>query len=144
MDPELFLRTQAVNLNGLVWCCRAVAPAMVAQGGGTIVAFASGTAVTGKAGSAAYTSSKGGVLGFVKTLALELRDDNVRVNILRPGVVDTPQFRNSNPRGGPPIPLDSPEDVVGPLLFLLSEQATMTGSTVAREMPFPATKAAVR
>jgi 3-oxoacyl-[acyl-carrier protein] reductase len=57
------------------------------------------------------------------------------VNTCRPGIIDTPQFRAANP-GMDTTRMDKPADVVGPVLFLLSPEATMTGSTVTREMPY--------
>lgn len=135
MRPEDWQRVIDVNLNGVVWCCQAVVPAMTEQQGGSIVVFASGTADTGKPLAAAYTSSKGAVRSFAKTLAREVAEARIRVNVFRPGAVDTPQFRAANP-GGAKVPLDRPEDTVGPLMFLLSDAATMTGSLVAREMAY--------
>jgi NAD(P)-dependent dehydrogenase (short-subunit alcohol dehydrogenase family) len=112
-----------------------VLPGMIERRSGSIVLFVSGTADMGKARSAPYTTSKGAVASFAKTLAREVAEHNVRVNTCRPGIVDTPQFRASNP-GMDTSKLDRPEDAVGPVLFLLSDFATMTGSTVTREMPY--------
>jgi NAD(P)-dependent dehydrogenase (short-subunit alcohol dehydrogenase family) len=135
-SPEQFRRAIDINFYGVVWCCQAVAPIMIEQRGGSIVVFASGVATMGKRGSAPYTASKGAVVGFQKTLAIELKEHNVRVNAIRPGVVNTPQFVAANPQGIPKAILDQPEDVVGGLMFLLSDDAMMTGSTVAREMSY--------
>jgi 3-oxoacyl-[acyl-carrier protein] reductase len=135
LDPERWRRTLAVNVDGVLWCCRAVLPAMIAQRAGSIVVFASGIADIGKAGAAGYTTSKGAVPALARTVAREVAGTGVRVNVFRPGRVDTPQFRAANP-GLSGDGLDRPEDTVGPLMFLLSEQATMTGSTLAREMPY--------
>jgi 2-hydroxycyclohexanecarboxyl-CoA dehydrogenase len=85
--------------------------------------------------SAPYTTSKGAVAAFAKTLAREVAPHRVRVNLCRPGIIDTPQFRNSNP-GADYSKLDRPEDPVGGLMFLLSDAAQMTGSMVSREMPW--------
>jgi 3-oxoacyl-[acyl-carrier protein] reductase len=135
LEPEAWRRAQSVNLDGVLWCARAVLPAMVQRGGGAIVVFASALAWLGKAGAGAYASTKGAVVGLARSLARETAGTGVRVNVFRPGVVDTPHFRAGNPgfEGGG---LDKPADTVGPLMFLLSEQATMTGSTLAREMPY--------
>lgn len=137
LDRRQWRRTLDVNLDGVVWACQAVLPSMIARGSGSIVVFASGTADTGKADSAPYTASKGAVVSFARTLAREVASAGVRVNVLRPGRVDTPQFRDANPQmvtDG----LDRPGDVVGPLLFLLSDAATMTGSMVTRELLYRA------
>ena len=135
LTPEQWTRVLSVNLNGVVWSAQAVLPAMIEQRSGSIVMFASGTADMGKAGSSPYTTSKGAVAAFAKTLAREVAPHRVRVNLCRPGIIDTPQFRNSNP-GADYSKLDRPEDPVGGLMFLLSDAAQMTGSMVSREMPW--------
>ena len=80
----------AVNLRGAVLCCRAVLPAMIAQGRGTIINI--GSVVTSRTltGSAAYTASKYGLLGFSRVLAEEMRPHRVRVGVLSAGATDTP------------------------------------------------------
>jgi NAD(P)-dependent dehydrogenase (short-subunit alcohol dehydrogenase family) len=103
------------------------------QRSGSIVMFASGTADFGKAGSAPYTTSKGAVASFAKTLARELAPFRIKVNLCRPGIIDTPQFRAANP-GMDTSKLDGPQEPVGALMFLLSDAAAMSGSMVTREM----------
>ncbi len=139
ISPEEWRRAQSVNLDGVLWCCRAVLPGMLERGAGSIVVFSSALSELGKAGMPAYASTKGAVVGLARSLARETAGTGVRVNVFRPGVVDTPHFRAGNP-GADGSGLDAPEDTVGPLMFLLSEQATMTGSTVTREMPFRSTR----
>lgn len=80
----------AVNLRGAMLCCAAVLPAMVARRSGTIITI--GSVVTSRAltGSAAYTASKYGMLGFSRVLAEELRPHGVRVGVLSAGATDTP------------------------------------------------------
>jgi NAD(P)-dependent dehydrogenase (short-subunit alcohol dehydrogenase family) len=80
----------AVNLRGAMLCCRAVLPAMMAQRSGTIINI--GSVVTSRvlAGSAAYTASKYGLLGFSRVLAEEMRPHGVRVGVLSAGATDTP------------------------------------------------------
>lgn len=142
MDPDVWRRALAVNLDGVVWCAQAVLPAMIAQRSGSIVVFSSGLATAGRAGASAYAASKGALIGFVKSLAAEVADYRLRVNVVFPGVIDTPQFRAANPAGGErehwaaTTGIGSPQDVVDCLLFLLSDAATMTGSTLTRERSF--------
>lgn len=135
LDPADWQRVMSINLNGVVWCCRAALPAMSEQRSGSIVLFSSGTADMGKAGSAPYTTSKGAVAAFAKTLAREVASAHIRVNLCRPGIIDTPQFRAANP-GMDTSRLDGPEEPVGALMFLLSDAASMSGSMVTREMPW--------
>lgn len=135
LDPGEWQRVLSINLNGVVWASRAVLPVMAEQRSGSIVMFSSGTADMGKAGSAPYTTSKGAVAAFAKTLAREVAPSRIRVNLCRPGIIDTPQFRAANP-GMDTSRLDGPEEPVGALMFLLSDAASMTGSMVTREMPW--------
>jgi 2-hydroxycyclohexanecarboxyl-CoA dehydrogenase len=135
LQPDEWARVLSVNLNGVVWSAQAALKAMIEQKSGSIIMFASGTADLGKAGSAPYTTSKGAVAALAKSLAREVAQHRVRVNLCRPGIIDTPMFRNSNP-GMDYSKLDRPEDPVGGLMFLLSDAAQMTGSMVSREMPW--------
>jgi NAD(P)-dependent dehydrogenase (short-subunit alcohol dehydrogenase family) len=82
--------TMAVNLRGVFLCCRAVLPAMMAAGRGTIINI--GSIVTSRTlpGSAAYTASKYGLLGLSRVLAEEMRPHGVRVGVLSAGATDTP------------------------------------------------------
>jgi NAD(P)-dependent dehydrogenase (short-subunit alcohol dehydrogenase family) len=78
------------NLTGTYLMCRAAIPPMLSAGRGTIVAVVSLAAVRAIPGCAAYTASKAGVLGLVRSLAAEVRTRGVRVAALCPGAVDTP------------------------------------------------------
>lgn len=136
MTPEELRRVLAINVEGVFWACKAAAPVMMKQQSGSIILFVSGTAEMGKPNSSPYTASKGAVAGFAHTFAKEVQPYGVRVNMLRPGIIDTPQFRGSNPDADY-SKLDKPEDVVGPVMFLLSDFATMTNSLVTREGSLP-------
>ena len=138
MNPAEWTRTLQVNLDGVVWTCQAVVPHMVSRRSGSVVVFTSGMAVTGYAGAAAYTSSKAALIAFAKSLAAEVAEHRVRVNVVAPGVIDTEQFRAANAGADrehwqDTIGIGDPEDVVGPLLYLLSDAAAMTGSVLTRE-----------
>lgn len=143
MDPVEWRRTLAVNLDGVVWCCQAVLPHMIERRRGSILVFASGLAHMGRAQASAYAASKGALISFAKSLAAEVAPHRIRVNTVFPGVIDTPQFRAANPDGperahwAATTGIGTPEDVVGPLLFLLSDAATMTGSTLTRDRAYP-------
>lgn len=79
----------AVNLRGAMLCCRGVLPAMMAQRKGTIINIGSVVTSRALAGSAAYTASKYGLLGFSRVLAEEMRPHGVRVGVLSAGATDT-------------------------------------------------------
>jgi NAD(P)-dependent dehydrogenase (short-subunit alcohol dehydrogenase family) len=142
MDPEEWRRTLAVNLDGVVWCSQAVLPSMQERRSGSILVFASGLANFGRAQASAYAASKAALVAYAKSLAAEVADDHVRVNVVFPGVIDTPQFREANPTGGErehwerTTGVGTPEDVAGPLMFLLSDAATMTGSILTRDRAY--------
>lgn len=75
----------ATNLTGTFHCLRAMAPPLLARGGGSIVVIGSHAAFHGSIGQAAYASSKAGLIGLVHTAAQEWGPGNVRVNLLLPG-----------------------------------------------------------
>jgi NAD(P)-dependent dehydrogenase (short-subunit alcohol dehydrogenase family) len=137
LERGMWERVLAVNVNGAVWAAQAVLPAMREQRSGSIVMFASGTAEFGKAGSAPYTTSKGAIAAFARSLAREVAPWRIRVNLCRPGVINTPMFQAANP-GLDTSNLDGPDEPVGALMFLLSDAATMSGSIVTREMAWRA------
>ncbi|MGZ0146401.1 SDR family NAD(P)-dependent oxidoreductase [Kribbella sp. WER1] len=141
LDAAEWTRTLQVNLDGVVWACQAVVPHMVERRAGSVVVFTSGMASSGYPGAAAYAASKAALVAFAKTLAGEVAADRVRVNVVSPGVIDTEQFRGANVGADrehwqDTIGIGGPEDVVGPLLFLLSDAAAMTGSVLTRERAF--------
>ncbi|MCY1228096.1 Dihydroanticapsin 7-dehydrogenase [compost metagenome] len=146
-DPQAWQKTLAVNLDGVVWCYQAVVPGMIRRRRGSVVAFSSGLAHSGWPQSAAYASSKAALSAFVKSAAKEVAQHRVRVNLIAPGVIDTPQYRdanagNDNAHWAATLGVGRPEDVTGPLMFLLSDAATMTASLVSRDHAYPAREAA--
>lgn len=88
-------RVLAVNLTGPMNVCRAAVPALQAAGGGTIVNIASGAGLRPLADRTAYCASKAGLVMFSKALAIDLAGDNIRVNAICPGAIDTPMLELS-------------------------------------------------
>ena len=82
-----------VNLKGLIYASRAAIPIMQQQGGGTILFTASKTGLVAQTDSPVYCASKGAVVMLAKALALDYAKQNIRVNALCPGIVDTPMLR---------------------------------------------------
>jgi len=92
--PEEFDEIVTLNMNGCFHTMRAVAPAMIAQGYGKIVNVGGTFGMRGRAGRMAYSASKWGLRGITKSFALELGPHNINVNLVAPGMVDGPRFRD--------------------------------------------------
>ena len=143
MSDEDWRRHMAVNLDGVFYCLRELAPVMKKQRRGAILVFTSGLVNMGWPGASAYAASKGALIGLAKCAALELREHGVRVNVLSPGLVASPIFLDvasedelkmyENSVGVSP-----PEAVVPTVLHLISDaSASMTGAVIERRL-FPA------
>lgn len=82
---EIWDNVIATNLTGTFHCLRAMAPSLLARGGGSIIVIGSHTGFHGATGQSAYATSKAGLIGLVRTAALEWGPQNIRVNLLLPG-----------------------------------------------------------
>ena len=130
-------RMMAVNVRGPWLCARAVFPAMKEQGRGKIINLASEVFFTGSHGFVHYVSSKGGVIGLTRALAVELGPYGICVNAVAPGYTDTEASRTIadvskyDTSRTPLRRLEKPEDLVGIVAFLASDDSDfMTGQTV--------------
>jgi 3-oxoacyl-[acyl-carrier protein] reductase len=146
MEPAEWLRVLNINLNGVVWCYQAAVYGMIARRRGSIIAFSSGLAHQGWPEGSAYAATKGALIAFVKSAAKEIARHRVRFNLIAPGVIDTPQYRAANAgadheRWKASTGVGDPEDVVGPLMFLLSDAASMTASLLSRDFAYSASDA---
>jgi 3-oxoacyl-[acyl-carrier protein] reductase len=90
----------ATNLTGTFHCLQAMAPPLLAQGGGSIIVIGSHAGFHGSIGQAAYAASKAGLIGLVKTAAQEWGPQNVRVNLLLPGWQKTGLSKSAIPESG--------------------------------------------
>lgn len=90
---EDWRRTLAVNLESQFLCTRRAVPLLRQAGGGAIINLSSAAGRFGFARRTPYSASKWGVVGFTKSLAIELGPDNIRVNAILPGAVDGPRIR---------------------------------------------------
>jgi 3-oxoacyl-[acyl-carrier protein] reductase len=145
MAPDEWRRVMAINLDGVVWCYQAVINGMIARRRGSIVAFTSGLAHQGCPGASAYAATKAALIAFTKSAAKEVAQHRVKFNLISPGVIDTLQYRAANEgadhgRWLASTGVGTPDDVVGPLLFLLSDAATMTASLLSRDLAYAAEK----
>jgi 3-oxoacyl-[acyl-carrier protein] reductase len=111
--------TMATNLRSLFLMTRAVLPAMRTAGRGDIVNVASLAARNGFVGGTAYTASKHAVLGFGRSLMLELRKEGIRVVTVCPGSVDTGMLRDQPMLKSDPDRILRPEDVAESILHTL-------------------------
>jgi 3-oxoacyl-[acyl-carrier protein] reductase len=128
LDDERWRMTMATNLDGMFYGARAAARAM--SDGGRMIFVSSTAGQRGEAGHADYAATKGAMLSFVKSLAVELGSRDITVNSVAPGWVDTEAvakpFATGRDRIEAAIPLGrvaSPSDIAGPILFLASSLA---------------------
>ena len=112
--------TMATNLRSLFLMTRAVLPPMRRRGEGAIVNVASLAARNGFVGGTAYTASKHAVLGFGRSLMLELRKENIRVITICPGSVATGMLRDQPMLRSDPERILRPEDVADTILHTLA------------------------
>ena len=130
MTEEDFNRVIEVNLNSVFNMTKAVQRTFLKQRSGSIINISSVVGVKGNAGQANYAASKAGIIGFTKSVALELGSRNIRCNAIAPGFIETEmtavldektvqQWRDGIPlkRGG------SAEDVANACLFLASDMS---------------------
>ncbi|MDJ1009637.1 MAG: L-iditol 2-dehydrogenase [Paracoccaceae bacterium] len=138
---EDYRRQYDVNVGGTIFAAQAVVPSMKRRGGGVIVNFASQAGRRGEPNVTIYCSTKAAVISVTQSLALELAGDNIRVNAIAPGVIDTPMWTHVDSQFaeyehkeigqkkrevGEAVPLGrmgDPADVAGPCVFLASDEA---------------------
>jgi 2-hydroxycyclohexanecarboxyl-CoA dehydrogenase len=143
ITDEKWNRTMEVNLNGPFYFSQAVVPHMIEAGWGRIVNISSSSAQSGQPYMVHYVTSKAGLIGFTKALALELAPKGITVNTIPPGFVDTPMLRESERRGllgrtveenaelTPVRRAGTPEDIAHACSYLVSDGAGyVTGQVI--------------
>lgn len=134
-------RVLGVNLQGAFLCARYAIPAMKERGGGSIVINASANGLMAEPELAAYCASKGGLIALTRSIALDYGQDNIRVNCICAGYIDTPINEDYFAAPGAREQaaalhalrrIGQPEEVAYAALFLASEEASfITGSVLA-------------
>ncbi|MDX1470525.1 MAG: 3-oxoacyl-[acyl-carrier-protein] reductase [Flavobacteriaceae bacterium] len=138
ISEEDFDKVIEVNLKSVFNMTKAVQRTMLKQRKGSIINMSSVVGIKGNAGQTNYAASKAGIIGFSKSVALELGSRNIRSNVIAPGFIETEmtgkldektvnEWRNAIPlkRGG------TPEDIANACVFLASDMsAYITGQTI--------------
>ncbi len=129
-SPELWERDLRVNLTGTFNCSRAVWPHMKERGWGRIVNMASVAGTLGGFGQASYSTTKAGLIGLTKTLALEGARDGITANAIVPGIIGTEAFHFGNPEMNERMirrtalrRTGDPQDIANAIAFLCSDLA---------------------
>ena len=143
ITDEFWDRVMAVNLRGPFICVQEVLPDMLAAKWGRIVNISSSSAQGGQSYMAAYVSSKAGLIGFTKALALELGPKGITVNTIPPGMVVTPMLEKAITEGRFTDSLENfakitpvrragrPEDIANAAMFLIADDSSyVTGQVI--------------
>jgi NAD(P)-dependent dehydrogenase (short-subunit alcohol dehydrogenase family) len=137
-DGAQWDRVMAINLKSVFWVTKHGIPHLRAAGGGSVILVGSVSALAGfTRAQDAYTAAKGALISVNKSLAIQFAKDNIRCNIIHPGIVETPlqapylndalraEFKTAIPLGR----IGQPRDIAYAALFLASdESAFMTGA----------------
>lgn len=129
-NDDFWDRDLAVNLTGAYNCTKAVWPYMKEQGGGSIINMSSIVGISGGFGQASYSATKGGLLSFTKSMALEGARHGINVNAIVPGIIGTEAFNMGNPKMNERMiertafkRPGKPEDIANAITFLVSDKA---------------------
>ncbi|WP_327726595.1 SDR family oxidoreductase [Streptomyces sp. NBC_00487] len=131
ISEDEWSRLLDVNLRSAFLCMKYEIPAMLENGGGSIVNTSSGAGVVGIGGQAAYVAAKHGLIGLTKSVALDYAAQGVRVNAVCPGIIETPmmdRFSGGTPEGRarvigqePVGRMGRPEEIASAVLWLSSD-----------------------
>ena len=138
MDEKVWNETIQINQTSIFYCCRSVVPHMQRQKFGRIINISSTAGQRGEAFHSHYAASKGAIISFTKSLAAELAPDNILVNAVAPGWVDTDmttqalkeqakEIKSAIPLGRAGFPVE----IAGAILFLASDLSSyITGEVI--------------
>lgn len=129
-NDDFWQRDLNVNLTGTYNCTKAVWPYMKEQQYGKIINLSSVAGTLGGFGQASYSATKGGILSFTKSMALEGARHGINVNAIVPGVIESEAFRMGNPNMNERMIKRTafrrpgqPEDIANAITFLVSDKA---------------------
>jgi NAD(P)-dependent dehydrogenase (short-subunit alcohol dehydrogenase family) len=133
----LFEKVIDINLKGTFFGCKHAIPALLKNGGGTIVNNSSVSAFANVGGNLSYAASKGGIMSMTRVIAIEYADRNIRCNAINPGVIDTGMNRRNLDLAADPDVLErkwrsitplgrmgTGEEIGEAVLFLASKQSS--------------------
>lgn len=136
LTEEILERTWSVNVKGPLYCSRAAIPHMLKAGGGAIVNITSIAAFQGAGSSVIYCASKAALGAITKSLARAFAKDNIRVNAIAPGFVDThfvdwpPEVLEKNIKTSPMGRIPTVDDIANAALFLACDATGITAHTI--------------
>ena len=136
LTEEILERTWAVNVKGPLYCIRAAIPHMLKAGGGAIVNVTSIAAFQGAGSSIVYCASKAALGAITKSVARAYAKENIRVNAIAPGFVDTgfvdwpPEVLEKNVKGSPMGRIPTVDDIANAALFLACDATGITAQTI--------------
>ncbi len=137
-DDALFDKVIRINLRGPWLVTRECLPDMLAAGWGRVINITSSSVQTGSPAQGHYVSSKGGLVGMTKALALEFAPTGVTFNMIPPGFIDTPMLRaapidaEAFAKTLPMQRIGQPEDIAAAAAYLAAEEASyITGQVIS-------------
>jgi len=137
MDPESWVQVIQTNLNGCFFCTAAAMPGMIEQKFGRIVNISSMNGQIAAFGQANYSASKGGIIAFTKTAALELAKGGITVNAVCPGFTETGMFAEIPEKVQEQIKqripmgrFGKPEEIAKAVVFLVTDGDYITGQQI--------------
>jgi NAD(P)-dependent dehydrogenase (short-subunit alcohol dehydrogenase family) len=142
IEPEIWNRVIAINLNSIYHCCRYAIPLLQKSGGGSIINTASSAGVIGIPKCDAYTATKGATVALTRSLASEYGRYGIRTNCIAPAAIATDMVKESNPDGDdfdsvafinlrtPLRRWGTPREVAQLALFLASDDSSYLNGTI--------------